>query len=96
MGSLLLNGCVIAPTSEGNIVRMIDSQSHCKFVTAVIGSNSTGWDSADNTEGALNDVRNKTANAGANAVRIVSVDSNIDATTIIEEALTLPILILHR
>ncbi|MFA1563058.1 DUF4156 domain-containing protein [Aliivibrio fischeri] len=71
MGALLLNGCVIAPSLKGNMVRMVDSQSNCKFITAVIGSNSTGWDSADNTEGALNDVKNKTASAGANAVRIV-------------------------
>ncbi|MFA1562956.1 DUF4156 domain-containing protein [Aliivibrio fischeri] len=89
MGVMLLNGCIVAPTPEGRMVRMVDNQSeyNCKFVTTVTGSGSAGWTTAHDAEGAMNEIMNKAAKAGANAVRVVNIDSNIDTTVVVGEAL---------
>ena len=43
--------------------------------------------SADDAEGAMNALRNKAAGMGANAVRIISVDTDVGVTTALAEAL---------
>ena len=47
-----------------------------------------GMTTGHDADGAMNALRNKAAAMGANAVKIINVDSDSEATTAIEEALT--------
>ncbi len=46
-----------------------------------------GNSTAHDTEGAMNQVRNKAANLGANAIRILNVATTVEVTTVAAEAL---------
>ena len=87
--ALLLTGCAASLSSTGSKVRLIDKQSDykCEFVATVTGSNSMGSTTAHDAEGAMNEVRNQAAQYGANAVRIINIDSSVFTTTVVGEAL---------
>lgn len=87
--AFILTGCATALTQEGASVRLVDDHSdyQCVFVASVTGSNSMGNTTAHDAEGAMNQVRNKAADLGANAVRVVNVSSTIEVTTVVGEAL---------
>ncbi len=55
------------------------------FTVALLGF--IGWLAAHDAEGAMNEIMNKAAKAGANAIRVVNIDSNIDTTVVVGEAL---------
>jgi len=80
---------VIQPTAESKLVRLVDKQTDykCKFITTVTGSGSMGWTTAHDAEGAMAEVRNDAARAGANAIRVVNVDSNMQTSVVVAEAL---------
>ena len=86
---LLLTGCATALTESGSSVRLVQMQSdhNCEFVATVTGSNSMGNSTAHDAEGAMNQLRNKAANMGANAVRVISVSTTAETTTTVGEAL---------
>lgn len=87
---LIMQGCVVQPTAEGNAIRLIDKQSDygCKYVSTVTGSGSVGWTTAHDAEGAMNEVRNRAAVEGGNAIRIVNIDSSMSTTVVVAEVLT--------
>ena len=87
--ALLFSGCATALTTQGALVHLVDSQSrhNCRFIASVTGSNSMGGSTAHDAEGAMNEVRNRAAEYGANAVRIIDVTSTAEVTTVIGEAL---------
>lgn len=89
LATVILSGCATALTPQGASVRLVDNQSDhkCVFVATVTGSNSMGNSTAHDAEGALNQVRNKAAKLGANAVRIINVSTTIEVTTVVGEAL---------
>lgn len=82
-------GCATAITPQGAAVALVDRQADhkCSFVGTVTGSNAFGSDAAHDAEGALNEVRNKAAQMGANAVRIIHVNTNAEGTTVVGESL---------
>ncbi len=84
-----LAGCATALTPQGSSVRLVDNQANyqCVFVASVAGSNSMGNSTAHDAEGAMNQVRNKAANLGANAVRVINVSTTVEVTTVVGEAL---------
>lgn len=84
---LALQGCVTQLTPEGSSVRIASESDECEFIGTVSAANSMGMSTADEAEGALNELRNKAADMGANAVRIINVDSNEVGTTALAEAL---------
>jgi len=86
---VFLSGCVVQPTSEGKAVRVVDKKTEykCTFVDMVTGSGSAGWTPAHDAEGAMADVRNKAAKVGANAIRVLNIDSNMATTVVVAEAL---------
>ena len=88
--ALTILGCVATPTDESKAVRTIDHDSDykCEYLGFVTGSGPMGWTTAHDAEGAMNDLRNKAAAMGANAVKIINVDSDMDATTALAQALT--------
>lgn len=81
--------CVVQPTAESKAVRLVDKQTDykCKFVDTVTGSGSMGWTTSHDAEGAMAEVRNKAARAGANAICVVNVDSNMQTSVVVAEAL---------
>ena len=84
-----ITGCVVKPTPESKAIRIVDKQTDykCKFITTVTGSGSMGWTTAHDAEGAMNEVRNDAAKSGANAIRIININSDMDTTVVIAEAL---------
>jgi uncharacterized protein YbjQ (UPF0145 family) len=80
-------GCAVELTAEGTSVQLVDDKSSCEFLGTVTGYNSMGNSAAHDAEGAMNDLRNKAAEMGANAVKIIDVETTLEATTTIAEAL---------
>ena len=80
-------GCVTELTPEGSSVRIVSDSEECEVLGTVSASNSMGMSTAEEAEGALNGMRNKAAEMGANAVRIITVDSNMEVSTALGEAL---------
>lgn len=80
-------GCATQLTPEGTSVRLVNDNAECEFVGTVSGSNSMGMSTAHDAEGAMNTLRNKAAKMGANAIRVINVDSNSEVTTAVAEAL---------
>jgi uncharacterized protein YbjQ (UPF0145 family) len=89
VAALTLGACATALTPRGNSVRIVDRQAdhQCTFVGTVTGSNMMGNTMADDAQGALNEMRNKAAQMGANAIRVLNVDSRMAGTAASAEAL---------
>jgi uncharacterized protein YbjQ (UPF0145 family) len=84
---LLLTGCATVGTEAGYAVRPITNEQkiNAKYLGIVTGSFSFGWSTAEDADGALNEVRNKAAELGGNAIYIVSSDSDSFTTTVVAE-----------
>lgn len=85
---ILTFGCATQLTPQGSSVRLVSDTTGCDFIGTVSGSNSAGSSTAHDADGAMNELRNKAAAMGANAVKIINVDSDNVATTAIAEALS--------
>lgn len=85
----VISGCATALTPAGSVVRVVQNQSDhsCSFIGTVSGANSTGASTAHDTEGAMNQVRNKASEMGGNAIRILNISTTIEVTTVAAEAL---------
>lgn len=86
--ALSIQGCVATPTDESKAVRSIDDDSDykCEYLGFVTGSGPMGWTTAHDAEGAMNDVQNEAARMGANAIRVINIDSNVATTVIVADA----------
>lgn len=86
--TFFLQGCVTQMSPQAKGVRLITdaAQYNCEFKGIVTGSASLGWTTAHNAEGAFNDVMNKAAKKGANAILISDSDSNSDQSTAVAGA----------
>lgn len=86
--ALTILGCVATPIDESKAVRSIDDDSDykCKYLGFVSGEGPMGWTTAHDAEGAMNDVQNEAARLGANAVRVINIDSNVATTVIVADA----------
>lgn len=75
--TLLIQGCVTQMNPDADQVRLIqDPDAHnCKFLGMVTGSARFGWNLAHKLEGALNEIMNKAAEKGANAIYLSDSDS---------------------
>lgn len=82
-------GCSIKLTQDGTMVRTISEKErdNCKFLGIVTGSMSMGTTTSDDAESAMNEVRNKASELGANAIRILNIDSDLFSSTVTAEAL---------
>ena len=76
---IIFSGCVVQPTKEGNMVRVVTEKESegCEYLGLVTGSGSMGWTPAHDSEGALNEVRNRAAQLGANAILFITMDATI-------------------
>ena len=74
MPAILTLGCTVQLTKDGSAVRIVNDTSNCKFLGTVTASIRGAQHSA-NTEGAMNDLRNKASQMGANALKVNDVDT---------------------
>ena len=85
--AILTLGCAVELTKDGSSVRIVNATSNCEFLGTVTGFHLGGGSIPSNTEGAMNDLRNKAAQMGANALKINDVDTTPQGTTTLGEAL---------
>lgn len=87
--SMLIQACAVGLNEYGKTVRFVDDKERyeCILLTVVTGSNSLGYSTAHDAEGAINEVRNKAAQVGGNAVKLIDIDSVSMSTTAVGEAL---------
>ena len=85
----VLTGCATALTPQGASVILVESRAdnQCSFIGTVSGSNTMGMSMAHDADGAINQMRNKASHVNANAVRVISINSNESGTTAVGEAL---------
>ena len=88
MPAILALGCAVELTIEGSAVQIVNDKSSCEFLGTVTGYNTGGVNMAHNTDGAMNDLRNKAAQMGANAVKMIDVETVPQGTTALGEALS--------
>jgi type IV pilus biogenesis protein CpaD/CtpE len=72
---LLITSCATKITPQGKKIQIAtDSQKekYCKMIDIISVSNGNGWGAEDNQTNAMNEVRNKAAQMGGNAIRIIS------------------------
>lgn len=84
---LVVSGCAAKITPEGTLTRIVESNDECVFLGVVTSSNAMGWHTSHDAEGAMNEARNKVAALGGNSLKIINVDSDMAATTMVVEAL---------
>lgn len=87
MPAILALGCAAELTIEGSAVQIVNDKSGCEFLGTVTGFGQGGGSIPRNTDGAMNDLRNKAAQMGANAVKIIDVDTLPQGTTTLGESL---------
>ena len=87
--AVLLHGCAVTLSQHGAMVTVVEDRetNSCKFLAIVTGSNSLGYNTAHDAEGALNEVRNKAAQIGGNAIKMIDIDATPFSTTAVAEAL---------
>ncbi|MDJ0938122.1 MAG: DUF4156 domain-containing protein [Woeseiaceae bacterium] len=84
---VLTAGCATQLTEEGSSVQLITDAAECESLGTVSASNTMAMTPSQDADGAMNRLRNKAAEMGANAVRIIDVSSAPEGTTAIAEAL---------
>jgi Domain of unknown function (DUF4156) len=86
---LLVQACTTPITSQGNTVRIVENSTEhdCSFLSTVTGFDTLGANAGRESENAMNEARNRAAQAGANAIRILHMQTTFQGTTVTAEAL---------
>jgi hypothetical protein len=88
---ILVAGCTTSHGVTGNNVRVVSDAEKdlykCQFISSVSGFDEYEGNPTVDAENALNDARRKTAELGANALKVVFEDSNIQGSSVSAEAL---------
>ena len=89
---VFLAGCSTELTPEAQLVRQITPQmtSNCKFLGPVSGTEIMGMTLADDTNSALNKLRNEVANRGGNAFVLTNSASTLDGANAQGDAYSCP------
>ena len=88
---LIITSCATKITPQGKKIQIAtDSQKekYCKMIDIISVSNGNGLGAEDDQTNAMNEVRNKAAQMGGNAIRIISSNyiANNDVTRAIIQA----------
>ena len=86
---VFLCSCMATLTPRGAKIRVVTEQQKekCEFLTVVTAGEMMGSSISGDVESAMRKIRNKVAEAGGNAMRIISVDNSFWGTTVVAEAL---------
>ena len=71
-------GCMTTITPAGKQIRVGSEKERnesCEFITIVTASNSMGFTTGQDVESVMNELRNKVAAAGGNAMRILTANT---------------------
>ena len=71
----------------GGICGWFISASCCEYISIVTASEEFGITTGMEARSAMNKVRNKAAESGGNAIRIIDIDSGLWGSTVVAEAL---------
>lgn len=88
-GFILLIGCSTALTQSGSDIRIVEEKeaNSCEFLSTVSAFDTMGASTGHESQNALNEARNKAAQAGANAIKIVHMQTTFQGTSVTAEAL---------
>jgi len=88
-GFVLLVGCSTALTQSGSEIRIVEEKeaTNCEFLGTVSAFDTLGASAGHESQNALNEARNKAAQAGGNAIRIVHMQTTFQGTSVTAEAL---------
>ena len=86
---LLVVACSTALTSQGTAIRIVEDKNAqpCKFVGTVSAFDTLGASTGHESQNALNEARNKAAQLGANAIKILHMQTTFQGTSVTAEAL---------
>lgn len=86
---LLAVGCTTALTQQGTVVRLVEEKNAhgCEFLGTVSAFDTMGASTGHESQNALNEARNKAAKLGANAIKIVHMQTTFQGTSVTAEAL---------
>jgi uncharacterized protein YbjQ (UPF0145 family) len=87
IAALLLSACVVQPKTGTESIRIVGDNHGCKVITNVTGEGAWGRNKSEAAEDAVNQVKNRAAAAGANAVYFEDVDSRFWGSMMLAEAL---------
>lgn len=89
LGISCIAGCTTSLSYQGEKVRIIEGNEgyQTKFLGTVSGFDTLGISTGAESENALNEVRNKAAALGANAIKIIHMQTTIQGTSVTAEAL---------
>jgi hypothetical protein len=85
--ALMLSACVTQPKTSSESLRIVGDDHGCEVITKVTGSGAQGRSKADAAEAATNQVKNRAAAAGANAIYIEDIDPRFWGSTVLAKAL---------
>ena len=85
----LIVGCTTTLTLEGQTVRIVEDKNkyNCDFIGTATGFDTLGATSGHESENALNELRNKAVKLGANAIKIINLQTTFQGTTATGETL---------
>lgn len=86
---LVFLSCSTALSPQGNAVRIVEDKDAqaCKFVGTVSAFDTFGANTGHESQNALNEARNKAAQLGGNAIKILHMQTTFQGTTVTAEAL---------
>jgi ABC-type glycerol-3-phosphate transport system substrate-binding protein len=86
---ILLAGCSTALTQSGADIRIVEDKeaNNCEFIATVSAFDTLGASTGHESQNALNEARNKAAQAGGNAIKIVHMQTTFQGTSVTAEAL---------
>ena len=85
--ALMLSACVTQPKTGSESLRIVGDSHSCEVITNVTGSGAWGSNKADAVESAVNQVKNRAADAGANAIYLEDIDPRFWGSTVLAKAL---------
>ena len=86
----LLSSCAASLSGPGSRVQTVTDRQReccCEFIEIVTASQEWGVRTGSETESAIYEARNRVAELGGNAMRIIDIDSGRWGTTVVAEAL---------
>jgi len=84
---MALSACVVQPKEGSETLRVVSGNHDCEVIATVVGEGAWGVDKSRADEGALNQVRNRAAATGANAIYFEDTHSKIWGSMLVADAL---------
>jgi uncharacterized protein YbjQ (UPF0145 family) len=87
VAAVVLSACMVQPKTGTETIRIVGENHGCEVITNVTGEGAWGRSKTKAAEDAVNQVKNRAAAAGANAVHFEELDSRFWGSMVLDEAL---------